>query len=142
MPNGLYVGTQLWIEAVTAFTGNLSVVITYLDQDGNSGTTGTFATGLALPVGRCMQVPLAAGDNGVSQIVSVTGSVATVGTFNVMVLRPLWFGRVQGANGGDVHDILRTGFPLIFEDSALYVILYADSTAVGLPDMNFQVAVG
>ncbi len=143
LPNaGVYNGLQLWIEAVTAFTGNLSVQINYLDEGGAAGDTGVVATGLALPVGRCMQIPLAAGDSGVSKITQVRGTVATVGTFNVMILRPLWFGRVITANGGDVHDLLRTGFPKIFEDSALYVILYADSTAVGLPDITIQVAVG
>jgi hypothetical protein len=59
-----------------------------------------------------------------------------------MILRPLWFGRVISANGGDVHDLLKTGFPRIYEDSALYMALYADSTAVGLPDVSMQIAMG
>jgi hypothetical protein len=59
-----------------------------------------------------------------------------------MIVRPLWFGRVISANGGDVHDLLKTGFPQIFDNSALYILLYADSTAVGLPDITMQVAVG
>jgi hypothetical protein len=139
VPGG-YSGLQLWVEAVTAFTGVGNFQINYLDQDGNAGDTGVVAT-LALPIGRMYQIPLAAGDNGIQQITRVRGTVASAGTFNVMVLRPLWFGRVQTANGGDVHDILRTGFPRIYEDSALYMILYADSTAVGLPDCTFQVAV-
>jgi len=142
LPNaGIYNGLQLWIEAVTAFTGVLNIQINYLDQDGNAGDTGVVAT-LALPIGRCCQIPLAAGDSGIQQINRVQGTVATVGTFNVMILRPLWFGRVITANGGDVHDLLRTGFPRIFDNSALYVLLYADSTAVGLPDLTLQVAVG
>jgi len=138
---GNYNGFQLWLEAVTAFTGILNVRVTYLDQDGNAGDTGVVAT-LALPIGRCFQIPLAAGDSGISKIVSVVASVATVGTFNVMVLRPLWFGRIISANGGDTHDLLKTGFPQIFEDSALYMLLYADSTAVGLPDCSLQIAMG
>jgi hypothetical protein len=138
---GVYNGLQLWIEAVTAFTGVCNVRITYQDQDDNAGDTGVVAT-LALPIGRCYQIPLAAGDSGIRRINSVVGSTATAGTFNVMILRPLWFGRVFTANGGDVHDILRTGFPKIFDTSALYTLLYCDSTAVGLPDLTFQVAVG
>jgi hypothetical protein len=139
--NSNYGGTQLWIEAVTAFTGVCNVQINYLDQSGNAGDTGIVAT-LALPIGRMYQIPLAAGDSGVQQIVRVRGTTASAGTFNVMVLRPLWFGRVMTANGGDVHDLLKTGFPQIFETSALYTILYADSTAVGLPDINVQIAMG
>jgi hypothetical protein len=143
IPGGFgYGGLQLWIEAVTAFTGSPSIEINYLDQDGNPGDTGVVATGLALPVGRCFQIPLAAGDSGIQQITRVRCTVATVGTFNVMILRPLWFGRVIVANGGDVHDLLRTGFPQIFDTSALYMLLAADSTAVGLPDVSMQVAMG
>ncbi|MBE3063851.1 MAG: hypothetical protein IMZ69_02390 [Spirochaetes bacterium] len=142
LPNaGIYNGLQLWVEAVTAYTGVLNIEVNYLDQDGAAGDTGVVAT-LALPIGRCYQIPLAAGDSGISKIVRVRVTVATVGTCNVMILRPLWFGRVITANGGDVHDILRTGFPKIFDTSALYTLLYADATAVGLPDLTFQVAVG
>lgn len=141
VPNGIYSGLQLWIEAVTAFTGTLNVIIDYLDQDGNAGSTPQTAT-LALPVGRCYQVPLAAGDNGIQKITRVRGLTATAGTFNVMVLRPLWFGRVITINGGDVHDFLKTGLPLIYENSALYILLYADSTAIGLPDISMQIAIG
>jgi hypothetical protein len=125
---GNYSGLQLWVEQVTVGVGIQHVIIDYLDQDGN--------------VGRCQQIPLAAGDSGVSQIVRVRGLTATGGTFNVMVLRPLWFGRVQTANGGDVHDLLRTGMPQIFDNSALYTLIYADATAVGLPLITMQVAVG
>jgi hypothetical protein len=46
------------------------------------------------------------------------------------------------ANGGDAHSYLKTGLPQIFDTSALYMILYADSTAVGLPDISIQLAIG
>ena len=152
LPNaGVYNGLQAWIEVTTAFvTGTAwTVHITYTDQDGNAGAVGadlpTMAAA-ALTLGRCYQLPLAAGDSGIQKLESVVvtngGTAMTAGAFNVSILRPLWFGRVTTANGGDVHDLLRTGFPKIFEDSALYVLLYADSTAVGLPDITLQVAFG
>lgn len=146
-----YSGLQVWIEVVTAFvTGTAwTVHITYTDQGGTTGVSSpdlaTMAAA-ALPLGRMYQLPLAVGDSGIQKIESVVvtngGTAMTAGTFNVNILRPLWFGRVICANGGDVHDLLRTGFPQIFEDSALYNILYADSTAVGLPDITLQIAVG
>jgi hypothetical protein len=139
---GNYSGLQLWVEAVTGFTGNPSFQINYLDQAGDAGDTGVVASGAALAIGRCFQIPLAAGDNGIQGITRVRCTVASAGTFNVMVLRPLWFGRVNTANGGDVHDLLRTGMPQIFDNSALYTLLYADATAVGLPLITMQVAVG
>lgn len=142
VPSANYSGLQLWIEAVTAFTGSPSFQINYLDQAGNAGDTGVIASGAALTIRRMFQMPLAAGDNGIQQIVQVRGTVATAGTFNVNVLRPLWTGRVPLANSGDVHDMLRTGFPVIYADSALFVVIYADSTSSGLPYMNIEIADG
>jgi hypothetical protein len=80
------------------------------------------------------------GDSGLQKIESVVATVATAGTFNLMVLRPLWSGRVTVANGGDVHDLLRTGLVQIFDTSALYALIAADSTATGIPELAIEVA--
>lgn len=138
-----YTGTQIWIECVTAFTGNLSVAVTYTNQSGTTArTTGTFATGTALTVGRMMQLPLQAGDTGVQKIESVTGTVATVGTFNVLVLRPLWNGRVRVANDQSTDGQDKLGLPIVFSDSALITMINADSTASGLPELFPYIANG
>ena len=143
VPGGNYANTQIWIEAVTAFTGNLSVAVTYTNQAGTTGrTTGTVALGLAPTVGRLIQLPLQSGDTGVQVINSVTATVATVGTFNVLVLRPLWTGRCRTANDGDVHDIPKTGMPTLFADSALVALVAADSTATGIPEIELMIANG
>lgn len=133
---------ELWIEHVTAFTGQPSVQINYLDQDGNAGDTGVYATPAGLTLGRCARIPLAVGDVGIQRIDRVRITVATAGTLNVMVLRPLWQGRVIVANSGDVHNLIKTGLVRIFNDSALYVLVAADSTAIGVPEMNIEVASG
>ena len=144
VPSGTdFSGLQIWIEAVTAFTGNLSVAVNYTNQAGTTGrSTGTFATGAALTVGRCLQLPLQAGDTGVQKIESITASVATAGTFNVMVLRALDTMRVPLANAGDVHDMLRTGLPAAFAASALYLLASADSTSSGIPELAIDIANG
>ena len=142
MPGGSYSNTQIWIEAVTAFTGNLTVTITYTNQSGVTGRTATRAMGTALTVGRLMQVPLQAGDAGVQAITNVAGTVATAGTFNVLVLRPLWSGRCRTANDGDVHDFTKTGMPQVFADSALFLAVAADSTSTGIPEIELVVANG
>lgn len=140
MPNTDYTGTQLWLEQVTAGTGVQGVQVGYTNQSGTAGrSTGVFATAANI-VGRCWQLPLQAGDTGVSVVNSVVGSTATVGTFNIMVLRPLWSGRVVLANGGDVHDMLRTGMPQILETAALYVLVTPDSTATGFPELMIDVS--
>jgi hypothetical protein len=76
----------------------------------------------------------------VQKIESVTATVATVGTFNVLVLRPLWSGRARVANDGDVHDLFKTGMPELFTDSALMLAVCADSTATGIPELEFVIA--
>lgn len=141
VPGGTdFVGTQLWLEQVTAGTLVQNVAVGYTNSAGTAGrTTWTFAMAANI-VGRCWQIPLQAGDNGVSIVNSVLGSVASAGTFNIMVLRPLWSGRVTIANGGDVHDMLRTGMPQVFADSALYVHISPDSTATGIPDFVLEIA--
>jgi hypothetical protein len=137
-----YVGTRLFIEAATAFTGNQTIQINYLDQDGNAGDTGAIATSVAPILGRMYEVPLAAGDNGVSQIVQVRSTVSTVGTFNVHVLRPIWQNRIILANYSGKDDFLKTGMPVIYADSALRLIVWADSTATGLPRTTIEIANG
>lgn len=141
VPAANYNGIELWIEAVAAFTGNLSVAITYTNQAGVTGrTTGTFNTGVALIVGRMMRVPLAAGDTGIQQITSITPSVATAGTFNVHVMRRLRSARVRVNNDGDVYDFLKTRNPEIFETSAIRVVVTPDGTATGQPEFKLEIA--
>ena len=148
VPGGTdFSGTQIWIEAVTAFTGNLSVAVTYTNQAGvTAHTTGTVATGTAPTLGRMIQLPLQAGDTGVQKIESVTATVATVGTFNVLVLRPVWTGRCRVANDGDVHGLDKTGMPIVFDGtaaagaSALMLFMNADSTSSGIPELQIELA--
>ncbi len=143
VPGGDYSDTQIWLEAVTAFTGNLSINVTYTNQAGTgSRSTGTVALGLAMTLGRMIQLPLQAGDTGVQKIDNVTATVATAGTFNILVLRPLWSGRVKIANDGDVHDLAKTAMPEVFADSALILAVAADSTSTGIPELEYVIANG
>jgi hypothetical protein len=143
VPGGTdFKGTEIWIEAVTAFTGNLTVTITYTNQDGTTGKSTSLATGTALTVGRMMQVPLAAGDTGVQKIESVVATVATVGTFNVLVIRPLWSGRVAQNNGGNTHGPDLTDMPVVFDTSALKAQANMDSTAMGIFEINLGIVNG
>jgi hypothetical protein len=144
VPGGTdYKGTQLWIECVTAFTSSQSIAITYTNQDGVAGrTTGTIATGVAPTVGRMLQLPLQAGDTGLQKVESVTSTVSTAGTFNVLVMRRLWSGRVRVANDGDTHGPDKTNLTQVFADSALYGIIATDSTSSGVPELSVGIVNG
>lgn len=151
MPGGDFGDTQIWIEVSTAFlTGNsLSVQVTYTNQSGvtgrTSGSTGTL-NAAALTAGRMYQLALQSGDTGVQKIESVIvtngGTLMTAGAVNVLVLRPLWSGRVKIANDGDTHDFTKTGLPEVFADSAIVCAVAADGTASGIPELEFVIASG
>lgn len=143
VPGGTdFTDTQIWIEAVTAFTGNPTFTVTYMDQAGAAGNVAILSAGLAPTIGRWLQLPMAAGDTGVQVITNVQCAVSTVGTFNVHVVRPLWSGRVKIANDGDNHDLAKTGMPEVFADSAIELVIAPDSTATGIPDIEFVIANG
>lgn len=142
VPGGTnFKGLEIWIETVTAFTGTPSFNVTFTNQDGTTGqVTGVTAAPAALGIKRMFKLPMPAGSNGVQAITNVACTVATVGTFNVLVLRPLCGPmRVKAANDGDVYGIDRTGLEEIYTDSALYTIVWPDSTSTGLPDLVVEV---
>lgn len=151
MPNGSYTDTQIWIEVTTAFsTGTAwSVVVTYTNQAGTTGRSTATITAMAaaaLTLGKMLQLPLMAGDTGVQKIDSVVvtngGTAMTAGAFNVLVMRPLWSGRVRVNNDGDVHDLTKTGMPILFADTAFYMAVAADGTTSGIPEVECVIASG
>lgn len=139
-----YKGLEIWAEAVTGSTLNQAYNVTYTDQDGNmSATTGATGIGAVTTVGRCWQLPLAAGDSGVQTITNVTGSVASAGTANIMVLRPI-ADLYLPANAAAVLNWADLGLPEIFNDSAIYCLAMSPTgTAFGtVGPLNFQFANG
>jgi hypothetical protein len=142
------VGMEIWCEVVTAHTSATAwqIQVTYTNQAGVAGRTSVISVAqaaAALTVGKMFILTLQAGDTGVQKIESVivtTGSAAA-GTVNILIMRPLWTsGRVMVANDGDIHDLLRTGMPIVYADSALYLVVEADSTASGIPEVAIEIA--
>jgi hypothetical protein len=142
VPGTIYTGLQLWVECVTAFTGIPTITITYTNEAGTAGRTTGAVTWVAATVGRMLQLPLQAGDKGLQKIESVTSITATVGTFNVLIMRRLWSARVRAANDGDTHGPDKTGMPDVYEASALYPIIATDSTLSGVPELQLSVING
>lgn len=143
VPGGTdYTGLELWYEQVTAGTLVQNVAVTYNDQGGTSRSTGTIAAPAAMILGRMFQIPLLAGTVGIQGVTGVVGTVASAGTFNLLVMRPLGEARIRVANDGVIQDMLATGMPIVFADSAFVLIVTADSTATGLPECVIDVANG
>ena len=151
LPNTDYGGLEIWLEVSTAFVTGTSwqVQVTYTNQSGTTGRTSVITAAMTaanLILGRMVQLPLQAGDTGVQKIESVVvtngGTAMTAGAFNILVLRRLWQGRVNAANSGDKHDLMRTGMPVVFADSALVAVVTADSTNTGIYELNIEVCNG
>ena len=142
VPGGTeFTGCEIWLEQVTAMTGSQTIAVTYIDGNNAAQTTGTIATGVAPIVGRCYRLPLANG-SGVKSITGVTSTVSTVGTFNVIIVRPLHYMRIPLAGYSEQRDLYGTGMPEIFADSALAVFVQPDSTATQLPMWDIEIANG
>lgn len=143
IPGGTdYTGLELWYEQVTAGTLVQNVNVTYNDETGSSSTTGTYAMPAAMIVGRMQQIPLAAGDKGIQGVTGVVGTVASAGTFNLLILRPLGELRIRAANDQQVQDLLTTGMPQVFDNSALIMVVKPDSTATQLPELIVDIING
>lgn len=133
VPNTFYSGLQIWYEQVTGVTGSQSVAVTYTDQDGNAGATTGTVNVVGGTAGYSTPLPLAAGDSGVQKIESVTGSVASGGTFNIIVLRPL---ALLGVKNGYAFGLAGQNFeqnlmPEVYPDSCLNLFSYFNSTTGG-----------
>lgn len=101
-PNGT--GLQLFVAADTALGANApTCIINYLNTGGGAGATTTFTSTASLGVGQLLNsgtaankynpfLPLASGDTGVSDIVSVvwSGTAHASGTVVVCLAKPLW----------------------------------------------------
>lgn len=101
-PNG--VGLRLFVAADTAMGANApSCVINYLDQGGAAGATTSFTSTASMTIGSLLNtgaaankynpfLPLAAGDTGVSDIVSLvwSGTAHASGTVVIGLCKPLW----------------------------------------------------
>jgi hypothetical protein len=142
-------GNEIWIEVTTAFvTGTAwQVQVTYTNSAGTTGRTSIISSALAaaaLTQGKMFQMALQAGDSGVQKIESVIvtngGTAMTAGNFNVLILRSLWSNRIKIANDAGISDMLSTGMPIVYQDSALILLVTADSTSTGLPDLVLEIA--
>jgi hypothetical protein len=101
-PNGA--GLRLFVAADTALGANApTCIINYLDEGGNAGATTTFTSTASLGVGQLLNsgtaankynpfLPLAVGDTGVSDIVSLVwaGTAHASGTVIIGLCKPLF----------------------------------------------------
>lgn len=145
LPGGSYSSLEIWLEINAAVSATATTLaVGYTNESGTSGrTTGATSSLSGFITRRLIRMPLQAGDEGVQKVDSVTvgGTVATTGSVNVIVARPLWAGgRVPLVGYSDTHGLDKTGMPIVYDDSALWPVVAADSTSSGIPELLVEIA--
>lgn len=115
--------------SATGGAGTPTVTLTYTDQDGNTGATGTLTGVASPPVGTFEIFTLAAGDTGIRAPTSfIQSATRTSGTMHLVLFRVLAQVEVTAANIGNAIDALTSGLPRIYNDSVLQLVWFPSAT--------------
>lgn len=134
--------TEAWFEVLaTMGSGAATPVLSYTDQDGNSGaSTGTLGYNSAAIIGSMYRFPLATGDTGVRSIQSLTTSVSmSSGTARILIMRRLasvgiTLAQVEGQKSWD-----KLMLPKIYDNACLMPVLFPTSTTSGPLDVDVTI---
>jgi hypothetical protein len=141
-----YTGLEILLEINAAVSATATTVtVTYTNQAGVTGrTTGATASLSGLTNRRVVAMPLQAGDTGVQKIESVTvgGTVATTGSFNVVLARRIDEFDIRIANALDAHGWDVTAGPPMFTDQCLWLVVQPDSTSSGTQTLGVTIING
>jgi hypothetical protein len=115
--------------SATGGAGVPTVTLTYTDQDGNAGATGTI-TGVATPpVGTFEIFTLASGDTGVRAPTSfIQSATRTSGTMHLVLFRILAQVEVSAANIGNAIDALTSGMPRTYNGTVPQLVWFPSAT--------------
>jgi hypothetical protein len=115
--------------SATGGAGTPTVTLTYTDQDGNTGNTGTFSAVTTPPVGTFEIFTLAAGDTGIRAPTSfIQSATRTSGTMHLVLFRLLAQIECSSANVGNAIDALTGGLPRVYNDSVLQLVWFPTAT--------------
>jgi len=147
VPGGTdFADCEILLELTTTFSATATTVsVNYTNETGATGrTTGATASLSGFTTPRVIAMPLQAGDKGVQKIESVTvgGTVATAGAFNVILARRLAEFDVRVANAVDAQAWDMIGAPQVWAESCLWLVAQADSTSTGVPTCRMLVVNG
>ena len=109
--------------------GTPTVTLTYTNQAGTAGKTGTFVAS-ATPVAGTFEVfSLAAGDTGVRAPTSfIQSATRTSGSMHLILFRLLAVVPVTTANVANPQDGLQLGLPRLYNDSVPFMVWWPIST--------------
>ena len=115
--------------SATGGAGTPTVTLTYTDQDGNTGATGTFTGVASPPVGTFEIFTLAAGDTGIRAPTSfIQSATRTSGTMHLVLFRVIAQVEVTLGGVGNAIDALTSGMPKVYNDSVLQLVWFPSAT--------------
>jgi hypothetical protein len=123
------VGCEIWCEQfVAAGAASGTLTVNYLDTGGNAGAGVIPAVVSAPVIGQMQPVPLAAGDTGVSQIVSAVNSATwTSGSWGITILKRIVEIPISVIGGSSVLDWSQC-LAAIPNDACLQLLWMAETT--------------
>ena len=157
-PNGQ--GLRMFVAADTALGINApTCIINYLDTGGGAGATTTFTSTASLGIGQLLNsgtaankynpfLPLATGDTGVSDIVSLVwaGTAHASGTVVIGLCKPLWTIPVPATGLYTKMDFLNAmpSLPRIRDDANIQFLLFQTgaTTSAGTVMVDFDYGYG
>lgn len=135
-------GFEVWTEIQTAFSAQAhTLTITYTNQDGTTGRTGTVSMPASAPAQRMYPAILATGDRGVRAITGLSGSANNTGTFNVLMLRRLVVLPVP-ATLAVSYDLSQTGLQEVWPSSCIMASVFQQSTTGLVVQSGLTMAAG
>lgn len=131
------VGVQGWLEVYTAWgsTSPGTATISYTNQAGSSGQSGSATLIASAVAGQCFPITLAAGDTGIQSIQTVTLATAsgTAGSFGVTLAYPIAVAPIQIANvAAPPQDFSLLGLPVIENNACLAYRVLCSTTSTGI----------
>lgn len=136
-------GVEVWAEINSALSAvATTITITYTNQDGTAGRTGSVTLPASAITRRMFPFALQSGDTGVRSIENIAGSAAPTGTFNIVMLRSLAEIAVSLAGVAGKANFVELGMPRIYNDACIAMMYVANTTTSGQIKGSFKMAQG
>lgn len=136
-------GVEVWCEVNGALSATAcTLTITYTDQSGNTGATGTCVVPASAITARMFPFVLAAGDSGVRSIENLAGSAAPTGSFNIVMLRRLGTVEMGIAGISGIKDFAALGMPRIYDNACICLLMNTNTTTSGLVSGSIVIGQG
>lgn len=126
--NGADIMAMLEVSTIMG-AGAGNATLSYTDELGNAGASAVLAYTAARPVGHCELFPLAAGDNGIRSIQTLTFSVSrTSGVIHLVLFRVLAVLPIVAGGIGAEADAVALGMPRMFDNTVPFLLFIPAST--------------